>query len=344
MNKQKKSAVFLALLVLIVIAATSWWLRGRLSGMGAIAETSPRADDNHASVAVSPAPSAVRPEPPRAQGTNRDKFIGLSALSAASIEFYGKVVDQDSVPLQDVKVLAGTGSKSGFMQDETRSYETTTNAEGLFSFNGFKGDALIIDLKKTGYNFESDRRTFLYSAIDPQKRRFIADRHSPVVFQMWKSLGPEPLVHYEEYLGRAPSDGTPVRVDLVRGKLMKEGGDLLISVKWAPHSSPDSYLFDWSVALSAPAGGIREGGGDVMFVAPAEGYAESLRYDFPAAERQTELHRILYVVSRNRQIYSRVEISLQNQPGDSVTTVNARVWLNPKAGSRNLEPVTSPRN
>ena len=75
-----------------------------------------------------------------------------------------------------------------------------------------------------------------------------------------------------------------------------------------------------------------------MFMAPAEGYKESLEYHFAALERQVQLRRTFYVVSRNRQTYSRVELSLQNQPGRSATTIHVRVSLNPKPGSRNLEP------
>ena len=92
--------------------------------------------------------------------------------------------DQEGNPLAGVEVIGGTGSTTGFMQQETRTYTTATDANGTFTFQGFRGDALIIDLKKPGYNFESDRVRFHYSPIDPNKKRFTPARDNPVVFQM----------------------------------------------------------------------------------------------------------------------------------------------------------------
>ena len=237
-----------------------------------------------------------------------------------------------------VEVIGRTGSKTGFMQDEHRSYSVGTDADGFFAFSGFKGDGLVIDLKKAGYNFDSNRRQFLYSLIDPEQKRFVPDRGNPVVFQMWKSIGPEPLIQYQESFGRAPSDGTPVRIDLTNGRIVEEDGDLIVSVKWGPRSDPGSYVFDWFAKVSVPDGGIIEGGDNTMFRAPAEGYEDSVEYHFRASERQSQLHKTFYVVSRNRQTYSRVEFWLENQPGDSDARIGARVFLNPKPGSRNLEP------
>jgi hypothetical protein len=69
------------------------------------------------------------------------------------------------------------------------SYTTATDANGLFSFQGFRGDALIIELKKGGYNFASDQNRFHYSPIDPDKKRFVPDRERPVLFGCGSQLG-----------------------------------------------------------------------------------------------------------------------------------------------------------
>ena len=269
--------------------------------------------------------------------TEGNKFSGLSMLSAMPIEFYGRVIDQDEKPLADVRVLGGTGSKTGFMQDETRNYETKTDKAGLFSFKGFKGDALIIDLKKTGYNFGSNSRRFFYSAIDPLRRRFTPDQKKPVTFQMWRVLGSEPLIYYRESFGRVPSDGTPIHFDLIKRKVVKSGGDLIVSVKWGARAE-DSILFDWSATFSVPEGGIMEGGDNVMFQAPADGYQQQLEYKFAAAERKSAIKRTFYTASRNHQVYARIDFYLEiNSVEESIISVGGAVWLNPKPGSRNLE-------
>lgn len=339
MNRQTKFLI-LAGMVALVAGAIFWWFRNAPATEASSTANQIQTPRANPGVSSDPPPSLATPPQaaPQQRQIEGSKFGGLATLSAAPIEFYGKVIDQDSKPLPAVEVVGRTGSKTGFMQEERRSYVTATDARGRFTFSGFKGDGLVIELKKPGYNFDSERRQFLYSPIDPDKKRFKPDRDNAVVFQMWKSLGLEPLIHYQEFLGETPSDGMPIQIDLSKGKLVKEGGDLVVSVKWGARTEASSYLFDWSATLSVPTGGILEGGSDVMFVAPTEGYKESLDYHFAGAERQVQLRRTFYVVSRNRQTYSRVELSLQNQPGRSATTVNVRVWLNPKAGSRNLEP------
>lgn len=265
-----------------------------------------------------------------------NKFGALSTLSAAPIEFYGKVIDQDGNALPNVSVNGGTGSTTGFMHRETRVYTTSTDGGGLFSFADIQGDVLNIGLKKEGYNFESQRNTFHYSPIDPEKKRFTPERDNPVVFTMWKSAGPVALINYFGRSVRLPVDGTPVKVDLAKGEETKSGEDLLISVKWGARTDQGSYAFDWSAKIEAPEGGLIEGVGDAMFAAPLDGYRRSFEYHFKADQREGGVERIFYVKSRNGGAYSRVEISLQNVPTRGTARATLRVLMNP-SGSRNLE-------
>jgi len=286
----------------------------------------------------------LRQEPPTAgelphgqqRQTGGSRFGGLATLSAAPIKFYGKVTDQDGKPLPGVEVIGGTGSTTGFMQQEIRSYTTATDAHGFFTLEGFSGDALIIELRKIGYNFASDRNRFIYSPMRPATERFTPDPNNPVVFRMWTSLGAEPLIEYYARSVRVPSDGTPLLVDLVKGSKAEADGDLLVSVTWGAQT-PGSNLFDWSAKLEVPEGGIMQSVDDVMFVAPADGYQKSVEYHFPAESREMEMKRVFYIMSRKGRVFSRAEISLQNQQQDGVCRVGFRVQLNPNS-SRNLEP------
>ena len=337
---RRDKVIVVAGIIAMLLLAVLWWRQASSpSPNPGTASSVPVTQRETPSQTKEPATTAQLPTVTTNQRqVEGSRFGGLAALSGQPIEFYGKVIDQDNKPLPGVEVVGRTGSKTGFMQEEHRAYSTATGPSGLFSFDGFNGAGLVIDLKKPGYNFESSRRQFLYSLIDPDKKRFTPDRNNPVVFRMWKSTGAEPLVQYQQSLGRAPIDGTPVQIDLAKGKLVKENGDLLVSVSWGPRIGKSFYAFDWSVKLSVPGGGIMEGGDDTMFYAPADGYQESLDYRFSADERKSQLHKTFYVSSRNRQTYSRVELWVANQPGDSETDVTGRVWLNPKPGSRNLEP------
>lgn len=272
------------------------------------------------------------------------KFAELARISAAPIEFYGKVIDQDGLPLAGVTVTGGTGSSTGFMRQQTRSYKTVTGVDGTFDFSGFSGDALIIGLEKPGYNFASERNRFRYSAIDPDHKRFTPDRAKPVLFQMWKAFGAEPLVNYYGRSVNFPPDGTPAAIDLIRGAKVAEGGDLVVRVTWGPRVDPHSYAFDWSVQFDVPSGGLIESTGDVMFAAPREGYQKTLSYRIAAVERLSSFERTFYVKSREPSVYSRVAVSLQNNPMQKDVGVTLRVKLNPRPGSRNLEPSVVPRS
>ena len=278
-----------------------------------------------------------RPAPSQHNG---NKFDDLAALSAVPIEFYERVIDQDGQPLPGVKVIGGTGSTMSFMHQETRTYTTSTDANGLFSLAGFRGDALVIDLKKAEYNFASERNRFHYSPIDPDNRRFSPNRNNPIVFQMWKAIGPEPLISYYGQSVRIPTNGRPVMIDLENGTEANGEEDLLVSVTWGARPQKDSYAFEWSAKFEVPSGGILESAGDTMFMAPAEGYQRTLEYHFSAQDKEGSLERTFYIKSRNGTTFSRAKISVGNDPRQGDATVTLRVQLNPRPGSRNLEPPT----
>ena len=161
---------------------------------------------------------------------------------------------------------------------------------------------------------------------------------------MWKSLGAEPLIDYRGKSVTLPIDGTPVLIDLKKGAKAKGEGDLLVSIKWGPRSNPGSYIFDWSAKLEVPEGGLIESTGDVMFIAPADGYQKSIEYHFTARDmervRDGEVDRTYntyYIKSRKSGIFSRAQIAFNNNPMDEKAGVILCVQLNPKPGSRNLE-------
>jgi hypothetical protein len=343
MKKNRLLTAF-ALAVLLLAGGVSIWLISNLQNSRpaknhapdtARTRTPPILTTGGTSAAISPASQSSLDAQQRAKIKDGKRFGLLPLLSAAKIEFYGKVIDQDGNALAGVDVTGRTGSKVGFMQDETRSYATKTDANGFFAFSGFNGDGLVIDLKKEGYNFGSSNRQFLYSLIDPDHKRFLPDKDNPVVFQMWKRSGAEPMIHYfGADLGRIKLNQMPIRIDLENGKIVKLGGDMIVDVKWE-NDHTTGYDFNWSVTLELPEGGILEGESDIRFMAPLEGYKSKLEYKF-WAKAQSDLRRTFYVKSKNGQDYSRIHLSVANQPGAAAVDLTLSTWLNP-SGSRNLE-------
>lgn len=274
-----------------------------------------------------PAPiSEGRPRP--ASESQGGKFSTLPSLSAAKIVFYGKVVDQDGKPLPDVEVTGKTGSKVAFYTEERRDYQTKTDAEGLFVFDQFKGDGLVIDLNKPGYKFASDHRNFLYSAITGDQKRHEPDAKKPVVFTMFASTGAEPLVHYYGKFFYGKINGAALLIDLTKARDVNQGGDLEIKVVKDPLDKNK-----WSAALRVVDGGLIEEKKDFQITAPASGYEKEVIVE--ATQQQPTISKTYYVMSQNKKHYSRVVMSINLGAEDQFNVV-LRVWLNP-SGSRNLE-------
>lgn len=264
----------------------------------------------------------------------------LSTANHQPIEFYGKVVDQFGNPLADVAVYASviynTGSKSGIDKDETK-----TDAQGLFSLRGLRGRTLGIGLEKAGYEDVGDHGPFQYTQLVKEEERHVPDAKKPVLFTLWKLHGAEPMIHGEKDFKIAPN-GEPVRVDLMTGKIVKEGGDLVISMHHmqVPHGTVYAH-FDWSAEVAIVEGGfIEESRRRItgMYEAPESGYQPTLTLHFVAGTKDwvPSVAKNLYVKSRGNT-YSRIYLDLQTSPAQPASFVGLQWWLNPKPGSRNLE-------
>jgi hypothetical protein len=283
-------------------------------------ESSENADTSAAHQTVQPPPGANEP---------LGKFRDIPALASQAIEFYGKVQDQDGVPLPGVEVTGRIATTTGFMSEKHERRTTTTGANGLFAFRGLTGSGLAIDLKKEGYNFESSNRTFLYSLITGVGRsRHNPDERSPVAYIMFKSQGAEPMFQYETHFS-LQSDGSEVFVDLHSGKVVQQPSDLALSLVW-----PTPGKFGWRFRVRVIDGGIVAGASDQLYIAQLVGYEHSLEYSFGENEREKDSPREFYV--RCRSGISHARINLFVQPGETKGRITLRTWLNP-SGSRNLE-------
>ena len=142
----------------------------------------------------------------------------------APIEFYGKVVDENS--------NAVAGAKVDFhwveipAEDGNRTTNTESDTEGLFSLHGQLGPYLSVSVSKDGYYASHHwQRGFNYSLgpdiISP-------DPQNPVVFILRKKGQGAELITSDNGMQpdvyvRIPKDNTPVRVDLLQKKVSAAG-------------------------------------------------------------------------------------------------------------------------
>lgn len=147
----------------------------------------------------------------------------------------------------------------------------------------------------------------------------------------------EPLVQYEVRL-LIPCDGTPVRMNLMTGKLAIDG-DLQITLKREPYNivlgGPD---FAWSVKIEIVGGGLVDLAGTGTYRAPQEGYEPEFKVEHAvdAQEWGAGLRKTFYIKTRDNR-YGRIKIDLYANVQPPPAKAYLEVYLNPKPGSRNLE-------
>ena len=351
MSKKSKSIAIAALIVAIVVVVLWQWRAHEsvpATERTTVAETAeqPKAANDQGMPSNSP------PTPPPTQKPSPELRRTFETLNHNEIEFYGRAVDQFGEPVSaaDVEgvVLVNTGTRGGQMRRQT-----TTDAQGYFQFDGFKGQDLGIGIKKEGYEYRRRNSSFSYSYFEADHKRHIPDPKKPVVFVLWKKQGAEALVHYRKTFWEFPADGTPVGLDLASGKLVKDRPDVMISVIRTPLKMRAGEIgYQWKTTITALSGGIITAGEqDYYNAAPESGYAPQFEHVQEAQSvRDAQAERIkwtwkdsvtetLFIKSRDGQRYARVEFSIY--PGgridnDTVGSVGIRIWLNPN-GSRNLE-------
>lgn len=281
--------------------------------------------------------SALAPNPsPQAQAVMKTNPIyGLQlAMWQAPINFYGKVVDENTNPI--------TGANITFEWTETPTEEgnktstTKSDANGLFSLQDKRGPSLEVLISKEGY-YASHGGHWGYSyAFGPNK--ISPDPSSPIIFHLHKK-GQEAQLITSDYGIRndfpvlVPRDGTPVNVDLLQRKTTSSG-DLQIS-QLKPERAQMRQATNWSFHMRLSDGGFIEENDDFPFTAPETGYQSTIDLDFTKgdADWATQFTKDYYIVFGQPQKYGLLHI----EGNIAQQTIFLKYAINP-TGSRNLEP------
>jgi len=243
----------------------------------------------------------------------------------ASMDIYGKVVDQDGQPVIGAKVRGDVGQN---IADFASNY-TTTDGQGRFNFHGLHGNSLYLLPQKDGYEYDSRL---------PSQRPgdYLPDQNNPMVFTMWKRHGAEPMTR-SKINSDVPCDGSIAGFNLLNGKKTPDG-DLIIKLTRNPINIDRSKPFDWSVTLEITNGGLQAVTNLYPNEAPAEGYQPAITLNFPTnmAGWKSEFQRAYYFKSKGGQVYGRIAVHILADRPQPPTYFDAEIYANP-AGSRNLE-------
>jgi hypothetical protein len=278
-------------------------------------------------------PSPSNPSP----GGKVEQMQGiLSTYNDVPIDFYGKLEDQFGDSVADAKIKGSIRVISGTRQS-TDWLTTTSDANGLFQFHG-KGQDIGMMPSKQGYTLATTGTLFKYSRME--NRPFASDANNPIVIKMWKLQGAEPLVSINQQykLSYTP---TPIRFDLLAGKIVSEGGDVKITVDRPAGIVSGSNPQDWSLKIEAVNGGVMDSGGQeaVTYAAPESGYQPDATFMMSIRSNTwyQAVHQGFFFTSRNGQIYGKLGVSfhINREPGE-LMIVNFGGVANTN-GSRNLE-------
>ena len=148
------------------------------------------------------------------------------------------------------------------------------------------------------------------------------------------SMPLEPLISPSGKQSLIARDGTPLRVELSPG-LAASAVELQA---WTQEESRNAAgQYDWRFKIKVPAGGLVERTDTTLFTAPETGYQTDIEYSMaqtlPASQWANSLGKSFFVHFDN-DTYGLLNVQMVAGGAHFVTV---KAWLNPAAGSRNLQ-------
>jgi hypothetical protein len=244
------------------------------------------------------------------------------------ISFYGRVVDQHSLPVIGARVFLDWNSTTG-----SRESETTSDGEGKFELTGATGKALTVQVGKDGYvRYLSTQRGFEYSAFWDDTY-YVAYKANPVLFKLWKLEDTEPMYFWHR-TANVNVDGEKLWFDTKSGQF-GPNGDAAFSTRRGAIYGPRQ--FDWSMVVdAATGGGLVMSADELMFEAPESGYQQSWEKQNNGKDSSFNLsEKFRFYLKTADGKYAAIEAVITHFT-KPLAEVSVLVYFNP-SGSRNLQ-------
>ena len=340
-----KTRILLICSVVLALAVLLLLRRGNEPGKGETVEIG-EAKTNQSSQPAHPVNVEQRPDPAASIESNTPAMAAVSdpigpkttnayyqellAEWQVPIEFYGKVVDENSnaVPEANVRFRwIETPTEEGEKMSTNQS-----DSAGLFSLHGKRGRSLTVWVSKDGYYASHGGQSGFVYALGSKIHSPNPD--NPVIFNLKKKGTLENLVVVKRTHGM-PRDGVPVSLDLFTGKTTTEAdGGLVIQCWTDDRGKQRGEKYDWHSRVTIPGGGLVISDKEFDFIAPEEGYVPFIEVNMPADRsdwRNDVDLKFFYRLSGGA--YGRMTLSLIAGGGHFFVVES---FLNP-SGSRNLE-------
>jgi hypothetical protein len=314
------------------------------------AKTSDRVDqasENHTATSPPESPSATATGNSVDQSADsnfveikKQRELKLHQFFNTPIDFFGKVVDENQVPISGASTYYIVASAS--FEGSPTQEGPKTNEAGFFSITGKRGPDFSVRVEHSDYyQTESADQKIEYARRDymPGKEPPLPpSRENPTIFILRKRGVAEPLVHQQEVRVRLPFNGNQVRINMETGEIGQGKKSLLVTMRSDGDKLPLNtfYPFDWSVKIQVLGGGLVERTDMLNFEAPTDGYVSELVVKMPASLPRSEWKSWVqkdFFVSFATGNYGRVRLNISGEKGRCI----AETFLNPTPGSRNLE-------
>jgi hypothetical protein len=249
------------------------------------------------------------------------------------IEFYGKVLDEMDRPVASASVAISVNDLSA---SGTTHYNVASDLEGNFQVTGIRGKTIMVDVRHPQfYSSNQSRFSAFYAGSETN---FAPNPRMPVVFRLFAKGTPESLLVFGSTSTRQfklGTNGAPIDISLNNGKVVEAGkGDIRIQ-RWVRSPGINQRRYDWKYVVSVPGGGILEYTNEFEFMAPPEGYRESVERSMAAdlTEGWTDRAGMRCFVRLRTGRYARFHFRIY---AEKIHGIAIEYCVNP-TGSRNLE-------
>ncbi len=260
------------------------------------------------------------------------------------LTFYGLVLDEKTNTVAGASIEASVTIADGISPQTSKTMQLVSDADGRFTFEQEWGQVVMFKVSKRPDYIDALLQRFQYGPIGNLPTRHVPNILAPVPFVLTHRKPAEPLVSFSKSFG-APNSGEPVRVDLTTGRLVKEGGDLIVSIS-CPEPYTELKRFPWKLSVAAVGGGMSEVPSspgepirlEYLHEAPEAGYESGINVEYGP---NTESYRVqhdgwFYVKSRSGQNYAKIYFRMNTFWDERGVPFRIEAVVNTNA-SRNLQ-------
>ncbi len=260
------------------------------------------------------------------------------------LTFYGLTVDDQTNTLSGVTISGSVLVVDGTNPGHQISVSTVSGEDGRFQVDVDYGQLIWLNVSKGTNYISPPPQWFRYGAMGygPSDSTQISnpDSRDPVLFTLTKKQPPNSIVEVSHWF-YAPNSGDPVHVDLATGQMVKDGGDLIVSI-YCPEPYTELKRFPWKLSVQVIGGGLIQVRVDqplqYMLEAPADGYQSGFAIEYgPSIEPwSVEYDGVYYLMSRNGQFFGKLRFSMTTRWNERGVPFNIHSFVNTN-GSRNLQ-------